>query len=411
MTSKKSREATKLIHAGRHPKKQGGMVNPPIYQSSTIVFPTLKDLLYAERGYADNEKVKPYELKYGRYGTQTNFALEQAITEIEGGYNTFVTAGGASAINTALIAFLGKGDHMLLIDNVYSPTRGFADKFLKKFGVETTYYDPLIGSDIKKLIKKNTKVIFIESPGSLSFEIPDVPAICKVAKKHGIVTILDNSWGSGIYYKPLKHGVDISVMALTKYINGHSDAMMGSITLRKKHFKVMYEAFRYMAASAAPFTSYMVQRGMRTAKVRMDHCFKSALELAKWIEQRPEVKTVFYPALESDPNHEIWKRDFTGAAGLFSFTLNHKYPREAIAAMVDKLNFFSMGYSWGGYESLILPFDAKSVRSATKWPHSNKTCFRINVGLEDIEDLKEDLDQAFKRLHEADSRGLEPINP
>lgn len=395
---KKIREATRIIHAGRNPKEQGGMVNPPIYQSSTIVFPTLKDLLYAERGYSNNDLVEPYELKYGRYGTQTNFALEKAIADIEGGYNTFVTSGGAAAINTALIAFLKDGDHLLIPDHVYSPTRGFANKFLKKFGVETTYYDPKIGEDIKKLIKKNTKVIFMESPGSLSFEVQDVAAICKIAKKMNVVTILDNSWASAIYFKPLDHGVDISVTALTKYINGHSDVMMGAITVQEKHFRVIYEAFRYMAVTAAPFSSYLVQRGMRTVKIRMDHCFKTALELAGWLEKRPEVAKVLYPALPSDDNHALWKRDFTGAAGLFSIILDRKYSNEAIARMVDKLHYFGMGYSWGGYESLILPFDAESVRTATKWPYSGKTCLRINVGLEDIEDLKEDLEAGFKRL-------------
>ncbi len=395
---KKIGEATKIIHAGRNPKEQGWMVNPPIYQSSTIVFPTLKDLLYAERGYSNNDLVEPYELKYGRYGTQTNFALEKAITEIEGGYNTFVTSGGAAAVNTALIAFLKQGDHMLVVDNVYSPTRGFAEKFLKKLGIETTYYDPLIGAEIKNFIKKNTKVIFMESPGSLSFELQDVDAICKVAKKHNIVTIFDNSWASGIYYKPLEHGVDVSVTALTKYINGHSDVMMGAITIQEKHFRVMYEAFRYMAVTAAPFSSYLVQRGLRTVKVRMDHCFKSAVEIAKWLEQRPEVEKVFYPALESDAGHELWKRDFTGAAGLFSIVLDRKYSNESLARMVDNLHYFGMGYSWGGYESLILPFDATSVRTATKWNYGNKTCLRLNIGLEDTEDLKEDLDAGFKRL-------------
>lgn len=391
-------EATRIIHAGRDPKEQGWMVNPPIYQSSTIVFPTLKDLLYAERGYSNNDLVEPYELKYGRYGTQTNFALEKAIAEIDGGYNSFVTSSGAAAINTALVAFLKQGDHMLLVDNVYSPTRSFADKFLKRFGIETTYYNPLIGADIKKLIKKNTKVIFMESPGSLSFEVQDVAAICKVAKKHGITTIVDNSWASGIYFKPLEHGADIVVTALTKYINGHSDIMMGAITVQEKHFRVMYEAFRYMAVTAAPFSSYMVQRGMRTTKVRMDHCFKSALELARWLESRPEVYKVLYPALESDAGHKLWKRDFTGAAGLFTIVLDRKYSNEALARMVDKLHYYSMGYSWGGYESLILPVDPNGVRSATKWPYSNKTCLRINVGLEDIEDLKDDLEAGFKRL-------------
>ncbi len=398
MAEKSIREATRIVHAGRDPKEQGWMVNPPIYQTSTIVFPTLKDLLYAERGYSNNDLVEPYELKYGRYGTQTNFALEKAIAELEGGYNSFVTSSGAAAVNTALVAFLKQGDHMLLVDNTYSPTRSFADKFLKKFGIETTYYNPLIGEDIKKLIKKNTKVIFMESPGSLSFEVQDVAAICKVAKKHGIVTILDNSWASGIYFKPLEHGVDVSVMALTKYINGHSDMMMGVITIQEKHFRVMYEAFRYMAVTAAPFTSYMVQRGMRTAKIRMDHTFKSAVQLATWLEGRSEVAKVFYPALESDAGHRLWKRDFTGAAGLFTMVLDRKYSNESLARMVDKLHYFSMGYSWGGYESLILPIDPSGVRSATKWPHSNKTCFRISVGLEDIEDLMEDLEAGFKRL-------------
>ncbi len=394
----KMNEATRIVHAGRNPKKQGWMVNPPIYQTSTIVFPTLKDLIYAERGYSNNDLVEPYELKYGRYGTQTNFALEQAIAELENGYNSFVTSSGAAAINTALVAFLQKGDHLLMVDNVYSPTRGFCDKFLKKFGIETTYYSPAIGADIAKLIKKNTKVIFMECPGSLSFEMQDVKTICKVAKKHGVVTILDNSWASGIYFKPLDHGVDVSVMALTKYINGHSDVMMGAITIQEKHFRVMYEAFRYMATTAAPFSSYMVQRGLRTSKIRMDHCFKSALEMAKWLESKPEVHKVLYPALESDEGHALWKRDFTGAAGLFTIVLDKKYSNEALARMVDKLHYYGMGYSWGGYESLILPVDGTSVRSATKWAYSNKTCLRINIGLEDIEDLKEDLENGFKRL-------------
>ncbi len=391
-------EATRVVHAGRNPKEQGWMVNPPIYQTSTIVFPTLKDLIYAERGYSNNDLVEPYELKYGRYGTQTNFALEKAIAEIDGGYNSFVTSSGAAAINTALVAFLKQGDHMLLVDNVYSPTRSFADKFLKKLGIETTYYDPLIGEDIKKLIKKNTKVIFMESPGSLSFEVQDIAAICKVAKKHGVTTIVDNSWASGIYFKPLEHGADVVVTALTKYINGHSDVMMGAITVQEKDFRVMYEAFRYMAVTAAPFSSYMVQRGLRTSKIRMDHCAKTALELAQWLESRSEVSKILYPALESDAGHKLWKRDFTGAAGLFTVILDRKYSNESLARMVDKLHYYSMGYSWGGYESLILPIDPTNVRSVTKWPYSDKTCLRINIGLEDIEDLKSDLEAGFKRL-------------
>lgn len=391
-------ESTRIVHAGRNPKEQGWMVNPPIYQSSTIAFPTLKDLLYAERGYCDNSLVQPYELKYGRYGTQTNFALERAVAEIEEGYNTFVTSSGAAAVNTALIAFLQQGDHLLMVDNTYSPTRAFCDKFLKKLGIETTYYDPALGEDIKKLIKKNTKVIFMESPGSVSFEVQDVAAICKIAKKHNIVTIIDNSWASGVYFKPLNHGVDISVMALTKYINGHSDVIMGAITVQEKHFRVMYEAFRYMAVSAAPFNSYLVQRGLRTTKIRMDHIQKTAHALATWLEGRNEVVKVLYPALESDAGHKLWKRDFTGAAGLFTIVLDRKYSQESLARMLDKLHYYAMGYSWGGYESLILPVDPSGIRTATKWEYSGKTCIRINVGLEDLEDLKDDLEAGFKRL-------------
>ncbi len=394
----KAKEATKIIHFGRDAKQQGWMVNPPIYQTSTIVFPSLKDLMYAERGYSNNDLVEPYELKYGRYGTQSNFSLEKAIANLENGYNSFVTSCGASAINTALMAFLKQGDHMLLVDNAYSPTRGFADKFLKKLGIETTYFSPTIGKEIEKLIQKNTKVIFMESPGSLSFEIQDVPAIVKVAKKHNITTILDNSWASGIYFKPLDFGVDVSVMALTKYINGHSDIMMGSITVGEKHFRVMYEAFRYMAANAAPFSCYMVQRGFRTSKLRMDHCFKSALEIATWLEQRSEVKKVLYPALPSDENYPLWKRDFEGAAGLFSIILDKKYSNESLARMIDKLHYYGIGYSWGGYESLILPFDAGAIRTSTKWNYGNNTCLRINIGLEEVEDLKLDLEEGFKRL-------------
>jgi cystathionine beta-lyase len=393
------RESTKIVHAGRDPKKQGWMVNPPIYQSSTIVFPTFKDFLYADRGYSNNDLVKPYELKYGRYGTQTNFVLEMAISELEGGYNTFVTSSGSSAINTALIAFLKHGDHLIMTDNLYSPTRGFADKFLKKLGIETTYFDPsATASDIENMIKTNTKIIFMESPGSLSFEIQDVSAICKMAKSHDVVTIVDNSWSSGIFFKPLEHGVDISVMSLTKYINGHSDIMMGAVTVQEKHFLQMYDAFRYMACTAAPFSSYMVQRGFRTSKIRMEQCFKSALTIAKWLESRPDVIKVFYPALESDENHSLWKRDFTGAAGLFSIVLDKKYSFESLSNMLDNLHFYGMGYSWGGYESLILPFDPTGSRSVKKWQYPDNTCIRLNIALEDVEDLKEDLDEGLKRL-------------
>jgi len=391
--------STLAVHADRDPKQQGWMVNPPIYQTSTIVFPTLDDLLEAERGYSDNNLVAPYELKYGRYGTQSNFTLEKAIAQIEGGYNTFVTSSGASSINTSLIAFLKQGDHMLMVDNAYSPSRGFANKFMKKFGVETTYFNSDIGADIENLFQEDTKVILLETPGSLTFELQDIKAICKVAKKHNIITIVDNSWGSGIYFKPIEHGADISIIAATKYINGHSDVLMGTITIAdKKHFKMMYEAFRYMAPCAAPFSAYLVQRGLRTAKVRMDASFKAALKIAKWLENHEKVAAVIYPALESHPDHQLWKRDFTGAAGIFSFVLKNKYDNDKLAKMLNNLKYYGMGYSWGGYESLILPFSTKGVRTSKKWQYENHNCFRISVGLEDADDLISDLDDGLKRL-------------
>ncbi|MBL6664459.1 MAG: cystathionine beta-lyase [Rickettsiales bacterium] len=391
-------DSTRLIHAARNTSEQGWMVNPPIYQTSTIVFPTLNDLQQAEKSYENSDLNKPYELKYGRYGTQTNFALEQAIAEIENGYTAFTTSCGASAINTALIAFLEQGDHMLIVDNTYSPTRGFADIFLKRLGVKTTYYDPRIGSNIESLIQENTKLIFMESPGSLSFEMQDIPAICQVAKKHNVITIVDNTWSSGIYFKPLNHGADVCVSALTKYINGHSDAMMGAIIVNKERYKIMYESFKYMAVTASPHSAYLVQRGLRTAKIRMDHAYKSAVELAQWLESRSEVEAVLYPALESHPDHQLWKEQYSGAAALFSIVLDKKYTDNQLANMVDHLDFYAMGYSWGGYESLILPVSVAGIRTATSWEYGDKTTLRISVGLEDIKDLKEDLEAGLERL-------------
>lgn len=400
MASKNFSIDTKIVHASRNPSEQGTMVNPPIYQTSTIVFDKLQDLREVEKGYVDDNLLKPYQLKYGRYGTQTNFALEKAIAQIEGGYCSFITPSGVAAINTALMAFLQKGDHILIADNAYSPTREFADGFLDKLGISASYYKPdANGADLENLITENTKVIFLESPGSLSFEIQDFDSIVKIAKKHNIITILDNSWASGIYFKAFEHDIDVTIMALTKYINGHSDVMMGSITIKdEKHFKAMHESFKFMCTCAAPFNAYLVQRGLRTAKLRMDHSYKNAVELASFLEKRSEVVKVLYPALPSDENHQLWQKYFTGAAGLFSIILDKKYSDKALANMVDNLDLYAMGYSWGGFESLILPFNASSIRSASKWQYDDKTCLRINVGLEDIEDLKADLAAGLGRL-------------
>jgi len=376
---------TTLAHAGRDPARYQGFVNTPVYRGSTVLFPTLECL---ERN--------AQEYSYGRLGTPTVQALQSMIAELEGGDATLITPSGLSAISTAFLAFANAGDHILVSDSVYRPTRRFCDNVLKRLGVTTTYYDPMIGSGIAKLLTDKTKLVFTESPGSQTFEVQDIPAIADAAHKRGAVVILDNTWATPLYFKSFEHGADVSIQAATKYIVGHADAMLGAITTHKDTTPAIARTHDELGLCPGPEDVYLALRGLRTLSVRLERHQRSALAMAKWLAARPEVERVLHPALHGDPGHALWKRDFTGASGLFSIVLK-PYSRDAVAAMVDGLDLFGMGYSWGGYESLILPFNPSTYRSATKW-HAKGPALRLHIGLEDIEDLKADLDAGFARL-------------
>jgi cysteine-S-conjugate beta-lyase len=383
--TRKQKHLTRLAHAGREPARQHGFVNTPIYRGSTVIFPTLASL------EADDQ-----DFSYGRLGTPTVRALEEAIAELEGGHHTWLTPSGLSAIATALIAFVAAGDEVLVSDSVYRPTRRFCDHVLKRLGVKTSYYDPLISGAIDKLITKNTKVVFTESPGSQTFEVQDIPAIAKAAHDAGAVVILDNTWATPLYFKPFAHGADVSIQAATKYIVGHADAMLGAITATERAASAISKAHDELGLCPGPEDVYLGLRGLRSLGVRLERHQQSALELARWLSGRPEVAGVIHPALPTDPGHALWARDFTGASGLFSIVLK-PVPRAKLAAMVDGLSLFGMGYSWGGFESLILPFDPKAYRTATTW-RAEGPALRLHVGLEDVEDLKADLEAGLARL-------------
>lgn len=393
---------TKTVHAGVHrdewttdPLKRS-IVNPPVYHASTIIFPTMAAYRQAASDW-------PFTgLWYGRHGNPTTFALEEAFAVVEGGDNACVTASGVAAVNAAILAFVQSGDHVLMTDAVYDPTRDFCNNFLKRFGVETTYYSPTAPpDDVATLIQPNTRVVFVESPASLSFEVMDVAGIAHHAHKHGAKVIADNTWGPTLFC-PFDYGVDVSVNAATKYIGGHSDLMMGIIATKG------YDVFRAVKKSVVqlgcpPGTDdvYLALRGLRTLNVRLNHHQKSALELATWLESRPEVKRVMHPGLQSHPQHELFKKQFKGSSGLFGFQLVEGFSQKAVDAMVDGMRLFSIGFSWGGYESLITVNNINSVRSVDKWKYGDGfgQTFRLNVGLEDINDLIKDLSDGFERLN------------
>ena len=379
------RPATDLAHAGRDPFAHHGFVNPPVYRGSTVLFKTVESFEKREQRYV-----------YGRRGTPTSEALEQAIACIEGGARTWLAPSGAAAISTVLLSFLKAGDHVLVTDSVYLPTRKMCDGVLKRFGVDTTYYDPTIGAGIAGLMRSNTTLVFTESPGSLTFEVQDIPAIAAVARKRGALVVLDNTWGTPLYFKPFTHGVDISIQAATKYIVGHADAMLGSITVGETLAQRLVAEAGNLGICAGTEEMYLGLRGIRTMGVRLERHWQSGVEIARWLEQRPEVARVIHPALPSHPQHELWRRDFLGAAGLFSIELK-PCPKEGLAAMLEGLELFGMGASWGGFESLVLPFNAAPARSATSWQPQGPTV-RFHIGLEDLDDLKGDLEAGFGRL-------------
>ncbi len=373
---------TRLVVAGRE-YAEHGIVNPAVYHASTITFPTVKAL---------HERDQPYT--YGRKGTPTSRAVETAIASLEGGHDCKISSSGLAAVTTTLLAFLKNGEHVLIPDTVYYPVRQLCDSILKGLGIETTYYDPLIGRGIAGLIRANTKVVYCESPGSQTMEVQDIPAIAEVAHAKNCIVILDNTWAGGFYFKAFAHGCDVSIQAATKYIVGHSDAMLGSTVCNEKTWGQFKQAFETMGQFAGPDDMYLALRGLRTMSVRLERHMRNATTVAEWLRGRNEVESILYPALSNAPGHAVWKRDFTGASGLFSIVLK-PVSEQALAAMLDDLSLFGMGFSWGGFESLVVPF--KPVRTATTWTAPGP-CLRFHIGLESPDDLIDDLKQGFERL-------------
>jgi cystathionine beta-lyase len=382
------RAATQVVQSGRDPFAHHGFVNTPVYRGSTVLFKSVASFEKRDQRYV-----------YGRRGTPTSEALEEAIATLEGGARTWLAPSGAAAIASVLLSFTKAGDHILVTDSTYLPTRKMCDGVLKRFGVETTYYDPLAGAGIAQLMRPNTSLVFTESPGSQTFEVQDIPAIVAAAHAGGALVAMDNTWASPLYFKPFAHGVDISIQAATKYIVGHADAMLGAITASEACARRMLTETQSIGICAGTEEMYLGLRGMRTLDVRLERHWRSSVDVAGWLEQRPEVARVLHPALPSHPQHALWKRDFLGAAGLFSVVLK-PCPKAAVAAMLEGLELFGMGASWGGYESLVLPFDATASRTATAWRPEGPTV-RVHIGLEDVDDLKADLEAGFARLRAA----------
>ena len=383
---------TLLGHTGRNPSQHHGTINTPVFRASTIVFPDLET--YRTRP-ADDYKTP----RYGIHGTPTTWALEEAVAKMEGGYNAVAVCSGLAAINAALCAFVKAGDHLLVTDSAYGPTRTFCEKQLKGFGVQVEYYDPLIGTGIKTLIKTNTKAIFCEAPGSLSFEMQDIPAIAREAHARNIPVLADTTWGTPYFFRSFEHGVDVSIHAGTKYIVGHSDVMLGIIVTNEKYWLPVRRTVAEYGYCSSADDCYLALRGFRTIGVRMKQQMVNAIKVARWLQNRPEVQRVLYPALENDPGHAIWKRDFEGAASLFSFVLN-PVNKKQITAFVNALKLFGIGSSWGGYESLVTAPRIAPLRTATTWDAGGPV-IRFHIGLEDADDLIADVEQAFARMTNA----------
>ena len=389
---------TTLAHADGDPFSRHGAVNPPVYRASTILYPTVGEY------EAARDPARRFDVvRYGQLGTPTTFALEQAVAAIEGGYRAMLLPSGLAAVTATLQALLSSGDHVLMVDTTYASTRRFCDSTLSRFGVTTTYYDPLAGGAIEKLFRPNTRVVFLESPGSITFEVQDVPAIAAAAHAAGLAVVMDNTWASPYFFAAFAQGVDVSIQAATKYFAGHSDVMMGTITTTEP----LYERVRSTVADLGHCVSgddaYLVLRGLRTLGVRLERHQRNAVRVAEWLRTRPEVARVHYPALPDDPGYAIWKRDFTGASGLLGVSLAPA-PKAAVDAMLDGLELFGKGVSFGGFESLAIPMDPAPVRTATAWT-STRPYLRLHIGLEDPDDLIADLARGLDRLGAVAARG------
>ncbi len=393
-SDRKLGDATRVVQAGRRKEWTGGIVNPPVWRASTILYDSIADLR------ANAGKDTHHRLYYGRRGTPTQWSLADALTSLEPGAEaTFLYPSGVAAIAAALLSVLSPGDELLLVDSAYDPTRGQAMQLLKRFGITTRFYDPLIGAGIAELIGPATKAIFMESPGSLTFEVQDVPAIVAVAKRHGLVTLLDNTWATPLFFPAIEQGVDLTILAATKYVVGHSDVMLGSVTAAPGHFAKLRDMSHLLGQVASPDDSWLGSRGLRTMAVRLAQHQRSALEIARWLEGRPEVAQVLHPALPSCPGHDVWARDFKGSSGLFSFVLNGG-DEAARAALIDRLDLFGIGYSWGGFESLAIPADPARIRTAAPRDYAGPLV-RLQIGLEDTADMIADLDHGIAAFRAA----------
>lgn len=396
---------TLATRAGRDHANCGRLVNPPIERATTVLASSLAEWKQTCSLTATEDRSR----YYGRFGTGTTRALEQAMAELEGGYKAMLFPSGLAASTHSLMAFARPGDHVLIVDSVYGPIRHFASETLRSFGIEVSFYDPKASSDIARLVKPNTRVIYMESPGSMSFEVQDVPAICEVAKKHDITTIIDNTWATPLYFKPLTFGVDVSIQSATKYICGHSDTLLGIATCQQEAWEKLVRSAGNFGETASPDAAYVALRGIRTLPTRLRQHHASGLEVARWLKKQPEVAHVLHPALPGDAGHALWRRDFKGASGLFACVLHPVSPR-AFAAFIDSLQLFGLGASWGGFESLVAPIDLSSQRSCTRWPHVGPAV-RLHIGLEDPGDLIEDLARALLVMTRQSTPALEHGEP
>ncbi|WP_236208075.1 cystathionine beta-lyase [Pseudomonas tohonis] len=381
--------STQLTMLGRDPAEQFGFVNAPLYKGSTIIYKTLDDI-----------EARRSRFSYGTAGSPTIAHLEDAWTQLTGAEGTVLSSSGLGAVALALFSTTKAGDHILVPDSVYRPTRNFCNQMLARYGVTTTYYDPMIGAGIERLIGPNTSTLFLEAPGSQTFEVQDIPAMVAIARRHGVKTILDNTWATPIFFRGHDHGIDLTVEAGTKYLGGHSDILLGLVTANQACWPALRATYDSMSMLPGAEDCVQALRGMRTLFLRLKEAERRGLELARWLSERPEVSRVLHPAFESCPGHAHWKRDFKGSSGLFSIVLAPGYSRDGLAAMLDNLSIFSMGFSWGGYESLVIPFDCRTYRTVTHW-QAEGFALRLQVGLEDMDDLKDDLARGFERLRAA----------
>ena len=386
------KDETRLIHSARGSADADGIVNMPVHRASTVLYTDTAS--YVSRFDGDRRYT---DVTYGATGTANARALGRAVAELENGYATMITATGLSAVTMAVSAVLSAGDHVLVTDSVYGPTRRFCSETLARWGVESTYFDPMLGGDIDALIQPNTRLLFTEAPGSLTFEMQDIPALTAAAKARGVLVAMDNTWATPLYFKPLDHGVDISIQAGTKYFAGHSDLVIGMVTAKDRDlYHQIADHVMTFGDMASPDDCFLTLRGLRTMAVRLERQQASALRVARWLEARSEVKRVLYPPLESDPGHALWKRDFGGGASLFGVEM-HTTDYEAVCRMVDGMTFFGIGSSWGGYESLVALNRMPIPRDVATWPDT-PFLLRFHIGLEDADDLIADLEAGFDRL-------------